>query len=971
MTDSNKTTNATLSEADDQLMDALLHEFADRGAEADEAFLTSVEALLDNGEHLAVTRSPSDETQAKRRFATPFSFAAGIAAGLALSFLATQLITQPNDTPSTTTTAQTLAPPPADPATIVAFPFTGAVPVGYETSYLFRGGDPGTDATLASVDLGIGVSYHNITSGAPIDDLANGPRTTGIYNWVEGEADFDIQRFGVRKPMLADATGISSRQHPQHGGVAPIEIGPSVTMVPDVAKRGIVRRQELVSKADEAALRADRLMKDNDYEGAVRELKKARDLLPNAPVVAERQSEYGDRFADASTLLARQRAEEGRYSEALSLVETALAPDVAPTNEGARRLLEDLNDPEIYTPALTPEHIAKVKRTEQALKVAESYSRLGDDDAAAQKYREVLNYDPYNSAARRGIEGKEEEKRDSYATASDHARAKALTQVDGPFINKPNEGNATGIGGERFAADSSDVRLLGRDLADPLAGRRNPEPTDRERYDELVDNTFLSPLNNPLSTFSIDVDTASYTNLRRMINDGSAIPKDSIRIEEMINYFDYNYPEPDGEHPFGLALEAAECPWAPNHQLLRVGIQGKSMNRDERPPANLVFLLDVSGSMNDSRKLPLVKQSISVLVEELGPEDVVSIVVYAGAEGLALPATVGDKHETILDALNRLGAGGSTNGGAGIKLAYKLARENFIKDGVNRVLLCTDGDFNVGTTGQGDLVELVTNEAKSDVFLSVLGFGTGNINDSMLEAITNDGNGTYYYVDTEKEARKVFLEDVMGTLVTIAKDVKIQVEFNPAKVQSYRLIGYANRMLEAEDFEDDTVDAGEIGAGHQVTALYEIVPTDVQLDAAATPRDEPELEFQRPAPQIIPSDKLAVLKLRYKRPDGDVSTEIRSAIQNVERQWQATSDDFQFASGVALFGMLLRESKFAGQGTFAEALELATEGTGVDPQGRRAELQQLLRDAMDRFMKKGAKVEDDDVYGGVSISVSF
>ena len=270
-------------------------------------------------------------------------------------------------------------------------------------------------------------------------------------------------------------------------------------------------------------------------------------------------------------------------------------------------------------------------------------------------------------------------------------------------------------------------------------------------------------------------------------------------------------------------------------------------------------------------------------------------------------------------------------------------------------MLCTDGDFNVGTTGQGDLVELVSKEAESDVFLSVLGFGNGNINDSMLEAITNDGNGVYYYVDSQKEARKVFLEEIMGTLVTIAKDVKIQIEFNPAKVQSYRLIGYANRMLEAEDFEDDTVDAGEIGAGHQVTALYEIVPVDVEIDddAAAKPREAPELQFQRLAPALIPSEKLAVFKLRYKQPDGDVSTEIRESVENVEREWQHTSDDFQFASGVALFGMMLRDSKFSGEGTFAEALELATEGTGVDPHGRRAEFQQLLRKAMDQAARAG------------------
>lgn len=464
-----------------------------------------------------------------------------------------------------------------------------------------------------------------------------------------------------------------------------------------------------------------------------------------------------------------------------------------------------------------------------------------------------------------------------------------------------------------------------------------------EAYNPLVDNEFQSPQDHPLSTFSVDVDTASYTNIRRMIRDGvGTIPKDAVRIEEMINYFSYEYPLPKDEHPFAFALEAANCPWAEDHQLLRVGIQGQRMEREQRPAANLVFLLDVSGSMKSANKLPLVKQAMSILVEELDQSDKVSIVVYAGAEGLCLPATSGDQQATILASLENLKSGGSTNGRAGIELAYKVAAENFIEDGINRVLLCTDGDFNVGTTNQGGLVELVSERAKTGTFLSVLGFGSGNINDAMLEAITNKGNGTYYYVDTIQEARKVFLQDIMATLVTIAKDVKIQIEFNPAQVQSYRLIGYANRMLKAEDFEDDRVDAGEIGAGHQVTALYEIVP--VGVDAEGLNRTKPGLKYQRkPQMEIVDSPELANLKLRYKLPDSDVSIPVEQPIVLNRSDWSEASADFKFATSLGLFGMHLRDSDFKGSGSIADVLELATEGKGNDPHRRRSEFIDLVR----------------------------
>ena len=491
----------------------------------------------------------------------------------------------------------------------------------------------------------------------------------------------------------------------------------------------------------------------------------------------------------------------------------------------------------------------------------------------------------------------------------------------------------------------SDAAALGRTRGAMVAPSGG---TAGERYGELIDNRFASPLDEPLSTFSVDVDTASYTNLRRMIQSGAAVPPDAIRIEEMINYFSYDYPQPDGEHPFAFAIETAASPWNADHQLLRVGIQGKDVDRRKRPHANLVFLLDVSGSMNSDDKLPLVKQSMSLLVEELTENDCVSIVVYAGAEGLALPATRGSEHALILRSLDRLKSGGSTNGGAGIQLAYQVAAENYIEDGINRVILCTDGDFNVGKVEDGDLAKMVQRKAKGGVFLSVLGFGTGNINDSMMEKITNEGNGTYYYVDSLREARKVFLQDLMATLVTIAKDVKIQVEFNPAQVQSYRLIGYANRMLEAEDFENDKVDAGEVGAGHAVTALYEIVPVGVKLKPGdlAHPNRSPELRYQRekrPPMEIVDNGELATVKLRYKQPDSDTSTPMEAPVVASDRKWKKASNDFQFSAAVALFGLGLRGGEYAGEGTLEDVIEMAKEGMGADAFGRRQEFLELVK----------------------------
>ncbi len=466
-----------------------------------------------------------------------------------------------------------------------------------------------------------------------------------------------------------------------------------------------------------------------------------------------------------------------------------------------------------------------------------------------------------------------------------------------------------------------------------------------DRYDRLVENPFRAVKDHPLSTFSIDVDTASYANARRfLLQEGRLPPPDAVRIEELINYFDYDYVGPEDDVPFAAHIEVAGCPWTPGRRLVRVGLKGKEFPDEERPPSNLVFLLDVSGSMNSPDKLPLLKKGMKLLAEQLGENDRVAIVVYASAEGLVLPSTPGTQQDTILGALDKLQAGGSTNGGAGIELAYRIAQENFIEGGVNRVLLCTDGDFNVGTTSTGSLVRMVEDRAKAGIFLSVLGFGRGNLNDAMMENISNKGNGNYAYIDGVTEARKVLVEQMGGTLVTIAKDVKIQIEFNPAQVAAYRLIGYENRMLKAEDFNDDKKDAGEIGAGHTVTALYEVVPTGVEIDV---PTVDP-LKYQPSRPpkeDATTSKELLTLKLRYKAPDGDTSKLLEFPVVDAGARFSSASGEMQFASAVASFGMLLRGSKHAGTATFDAVLEIAGAARGPDLHGYRAEFLQMVRRA--------------------------
>ncbi|MEP0545457.1 MAG: von Willebrand factor type A domain-containing protein [Rhodothermales bacterium] len=475
----------------------------------------------------------------------------------------------------------------------------------------------------------------------------------------------------------------------------------------------------------------------------------------------------------------------------------------------------------------------------------------------------------------------------------------------------------------------------------------NPPPVDREGYAAIVENDFKRPTDAPLSTFSIDVDAASYANVRRFL-DGGALPvTDAVRIEELVNYFDYDYADPTGEHPFAVVTEVSECPWAPDHRLVHIGLQGERIDTADLPPSNLVFLMDVSGSMNSPDKLPLLKQAFALLTDNLREQDRVGIVVYAGAAGVVLEPT--SDRQAILDALGRLEAGGSTAGGEGIKLAYDLARKHFDAEKNNRVILATDGDFNVGASSDAEMMRLIERERQSGVFLSVLGFGTGNLQDSKMETIADHGNGHYAYIDSISEARKVLVNEMGGTLVTIAKDVKLQVEFNPAHVAAYRLVGYENRLLADEDFNDDTKDAGELGAGHSVTALYEIVPVGVESPAMGSV-DELKYQAHRVRGDAATNPELLTVKLRYKRPDGDTSRLLEATLADAGTPLVASSESFRFAASVAEFGLLLRDSAHKGRASFENAKMLAEGARGEDPHGYRAEFVRLI-DAADALTR--------------------
>lgn len=468
--------------------------------------------------------------------------------------------------------------------------------------------------------------------------------------------------------------------------------------------------------------------------------------------------------------------------------------------------------------------------------------------------------------------------------------------------------------------------------------------TGSETYAQLPQNSFFAPAQAPLSTFSIDVDTAAYANVRRFLNQGQRPPVEAVRLEELVNYFSYNYPQPVEGKPFSVTVDFTETPWNLAHRLARIGLKGREIATDQRPASNLVFLVDVSGSMDAPNKLPLVRQSLGLLLEKLGENDRVGIVTYAGQSRVALQSLNGTSKSAIKTAVDELQPGGSTNGASGIQLAYQMAQEHFIKGGVNRVILATDGDFNVGITSQTDLQNLITERARGGVFLSVLGYGMGNLKDSTMEMLADKGNGNYAYIDSLSEARKVLSEEMSGTLVTIAKDVKIQVEFNPAVVQAYRLLGYENRLLAKEDFNDDRKDAGEIGAGHTVTALYEIIPV-------GTPGPVPVVDglkyqaqpVQAEAPKTSPaSSETMTVKLRYKAPDGDVSQLIESGVTDKGQKLAEAPGDTKFASAVAGFALLLKNADIHGNLTWEQVRQLALAGKGEDKSGYRGEFLQLI-----------------------------
>ena len=464
-----------------------------------------------------------------------------------------------------------------------------------------------------------------------------------------------------------------------------------------------------------------------------------------------------------------------------------------------------------------------------------------------------------------------------------------------------------------------------------------------EGYSTIHENGYKNVIDAPLSTFSIDVDKASYSNVRRFLNSGQLPPKDAVRIEEMINYFSYDYLEPKDEHPFSVSTELSVCPWNTDHQLLHVGLKGMEIDKDELPASNLVFLIDVSGSMNSQNKLGLLKSAFKMLVEQLRPEDRVSIVVYAGAAGLVLEPTSGRNKQKILESIERLSAGGSTAGGAGLKLAYKTATENFVEDGNNRIILATDGDFNVGASSNAEMERMIEKEREKGIYMTVLGFGMGNYKDDKMEIIADKGNGNYAYIDNIQEARKVFVTEFAGTLFTIAKDVKFQLEFNPQRVKAYRLIGYENRLLNDEDFNDDKKDAGEMGAGHTVTALYEIIPAGSK---ESTYKIDP-LKYQentdRKDVKANKNAELLTIKLRYKKPDGFKSILIERSVQGEILDRNELSDNFRFSAAVAEFGLLLRDSSFKGNASREQVIELAKSAKGEDEEGYRSEFIKLVR----------------------------
>ncbi|MFN2376538.1 MAG: von Willebrand factor type A domain-containing protein [Candidatus Binatia bacterium] len=524
------------------------------------------------------------------------------------------------------------------------------------------------------------------------------------------------------------------------------------------------------------------------------------------------------------------------------------------------------------------------------------------------------------------------------------AAGKVVGNVVGRIAGSPSMARPRGESAAAALADhaSRDSGMAGAEIYAFSMPQPSPAPDNTERYQHLSDNPLHLVADDPVSTFSLDVDTGSYSNVRRYLAQGSRPPEDAVRVEELVNYFPYDYPRGDGKHPFGIRTELAPCPWKPDHWLMRVAVRADEVDAKEMPAANLVFLVDVSGSMQDAAKLPLLRSSLKLLVDQLRSQDRVSLVVYAGREAVVLEPTPGDQREAIRRAIDNLEAGGSTAGEAGIRLAYRMARQGYVRGGINRVLLATDGDFNVGITDFEQVKDLVERERESGVQLSTIGFGTGNYNEQLMEQLADVGNGSYAYIDNLQEGRKVLVDQVRSTLVTVAKDVKVQVEFNPSAVAEYRLIGYENRLLAREDFNNDRIDAGDVGAGQSVTALYELTPV------GAAPAVDP-LRYtgeEKPAlvDRALPAE-LAFVKLRYKDPDGSASklVEVPVSLASLAPAFEKTGDDFRFAAAVAGFGQLLRGGKRTGSWNWDDVLATATSARGKDEFGYRSEFLSLVR----------------------------
>ncbi len=515
---------------------------------------------------------------------------------------------------------------------------------------------------------------------------------------------------------------------------------------------------------------------------------------------------------------------------------------------------------------------------------------------------------------------------------------KQLTQAKVTDISTGLEGKVSGL----------QVNLKNNSVSKAYKLKSIPiiTPTDpgNESYDKINENAFNIAKDNPLSTFSVDADGASYSNVRRYINNGQLPPADAVRIEEMLNYFTYDMQGPAGTAPVAIHTELSSAPWNAKHRLLRIALKARTIPEDKLPPSNLVFLIDVSGSMNEENKLPLVKSAMKMLVDQLRPQDRVSIVTYAGQAGIDLQPTKGDQKATIDSAIDILNAMGSTNGGEGIKMAYKLAREHFIKDGNNRIIMATDGDFNVGPSSNEDMETLVTKERESNVDLSVMGFGMGNVKDSKMETIADKGNGNYFYIDNIDEARRALVSEFGGTMFTVAKDVKLQVEFNPAKVQAYRLIGYEDRLLNKEDFNNDRKDAGDMGSGHTVTALYEIVPAGIK-DEQVGWVDPLKYQKNEPTATSSSSDELLTIKFRYKQPQSMKSELSQAIVKDEPKTFEKTSADFKFDAAIAEFGMLIRDSQYKQKSTYDEAINLAKQGKADDKDGYRSEFVRLVESA--------------------------